>query len=72
LLIKLGNEDATIKVLIDKFDNVGEIVELAVKLNINDDKLWDQILLKYNGKTDMVNQLLEYMDVYSRPVTKLY
>lgn len=55
LLIKIGNKEEAIRVLIDECENVSDVIELAVQFNINDDLLWDQILLKSLYKTDKIN-----------------
>ncbi len=55
LLIKTGNKEEAIKVLIDECENVSDVIEMAVLFNINDDLLWDEILLKSLGKTDKIN-----------------
>jgi hypothetical protein len=44
-----------VKVLIDSCDNVSEVIELAVQFHINDDLLWDEILVKAAGNTEKVN-----------------
>jgi hypothetical protein len=41
LLTKVGNEEEAIKILIENCENVSEVIEMSVKLNINDDLLWD-------------------------------
>lgn len=55
LLIKVGNNEEAIKVLIEECENVNDVIELAVQFNINDDLLWDEILLKSLGKTEKIN-----------------
>jgi hypothetical protein len=55
LLIRIGNKEDAVKVLIDECDNVADVIELAVKFNINDDLLWDEILLKSLNNTDKIN-----------------
>lgn len=55
LLIKVGNKEEAIKVLIEECENVNDVIELAVQFNINDDLLWDEILLKSLGKTEKIN-----------------
>ena len=55
LLIKVGNKTEAIKVLIEECECVSDIIELAVLFNINDDLLWEEILLKSLGKTDKIN-----------------
>lgn len=52
---KLGNKEEAVRVLIDECPNVSEVIQLAVKFHINDDLLWDEILLKAVGKTKKVN-----------------
>lgn len=37
----MGNEEEAIRVLISHCKNASEVIELAIKLNINDDMLWD-------------------------------
>ncbi len=54
MLIKVGNENDAIKVLIDKCENVSEIIELAVRFSINDEMLWDQIILRAVNSTDQI------------------
>jgi hypothetical protein len=41
LLIKVGNEEEAVRVLIDECSNVADVIELSVKFNINDDLVWD-------------------------------
>lgn len=55
LLIKMGKKEEAIRVLIDHCENVSDVIDLAVEFNINDDLLWDEILLKSLGKTDKIN-----------------
>jgi hypothetical protein len=69
LLIRLGNKETAIKLLIEKCENVSDVIDLAVLFNINDDLLWDEILLKSLGKTERINQLLDYVDQYNKPVS---
>lgn len=40
-MIKVGNKDEAIKVLIEECKSVNEIISLSVKFGINDDQLWD-------------------------------
>lgn len=44
LFIKLGNEEEAIRILIDGCDSISESIDMALKLNINDDLFWDKIL----------------------------
>jgi len=67
LLIKVGNRAEARKVLIDLCENVSEVIEMAVKFNINDDQLWEEIILKSAGNTSKVSQLLEFVDSYDHP-----
>lgn len=49
LLIRVGELEDAIKVLIDKCHNVSEVIDFAVKFHISDELLWNCILLKTNG-----------------------
>jgi hypothetical protein len=51
LLIKVGNEEEAIRILIENSRNVGEAIEAAILFHINDDMFWDQILLKAANNT---------------------
>lgn len=53
--------------LIEECDNVSDVIELAVQFNINDDLIWDEILLKSLHQTDKINQLLDFVDQYKKP-----
>jgi len=60
--LKIGNEDEAIRVLIDKCKKVNEIIEIAVKFNMNIDHLWDLILQRAMHNTDQIKTLLHYVD----------
>ena len=49
LLIRVGELEEAIKVLIDKCHNVSEVIDFAVQFHISDELLWNCILLKTNG-----------------------
>lgn len=68
LLNKMGNEKEAIKVLIDKCTNVSEAMQIAIKFNIKDENLWNSILEKTMNKTENINSLLEFIDIYTKPV----
>ena len=49
--MKVGNEQEAIKVLIEECKEVRETIEVAVKFNINNEQLWEQIIVKAIGDT---------------------
>ena len=46
LLLKLGNEEEGIRVLVEKSQKIFEIIELTASFNINADYVWSIILKK--------------------------
>ena len=65
--MKVGNEQEAIRVLIDECKEVKETIEVAVKFNINNESLWDQIILKTINDTSQLKQLLDYVDFCQKP-----
>ena len=68
LYIKIGKMDEAVNVLVENCgDNMKEVIDLAVKFDINDKLLWESILAKASQDNAKINQLLEYVDIYQQP-----
>ena len=64
MLFKMGREEEAIRVLLSYCPSVTEAVDFALALNLSDPNiLWDMVLANSIGKTENLNELLQYVDL---------
>ena len=67
LQTKIGNKEDAIRILIDTCETVTQVIDFAIKFNLNEELLWARVLEKTAGSTSQTNELMAYIDHYSDP-----